>query len=311
MFHGADPTGAQALAHRLLRISSAMQGLTDRVLTAEALAEYPTASVGIIDDASLVLRSTAGAIETAAHQIGTFRLPLSLQWHPLAQLADRLSPSAFHEAEADLFAQLVRAVGEREAPTAAGLPESSFPPGYVDWLAADQAVVDATTRLADYRRIAGDQPGLFDAGAEYALARHLHDATAVRAELVLQQAIDTFAVDGDEVLVTDVAIAAALAGSFQSGAQLLGGYLAGREPSVDEVGFLTLLAADVDIAAGFFNELGAQGTVDLAHRWAAGDVDQWSEARPMLSQAFAIVTQADRLTFSGSDLVAADRTPDP
>ena len=303
MFHGADPTGAQAVAQRLLRTSSAMQGLADRVMAAEAMAELPTHTVTVIDDASLVLRSTASAIETAAHQVGNFELPLSIAWRAVEPLRDRLPAEDLLEAEADLFGQLTRAIELRQTPAEAGLHSDYFPPGYLDWLAADHAVVEATTRLAEYRRIAGDQPALFDGATEYALARHLHDVTAIRAELALQQAIDTHAASG---VPSDVAVAAALAGSFQSGAQLLGGYLAGREPSVDEAGFLTLLVSDVDIAAGFFNKLGAQGTVDLAHRWAAGDAEEWSEARPVLSQALASVTQADRLVFTGRALVAAD-----
>ncbi len=306
MFHGADPTGAQAVAQRLLRSSSAMQGLADRVMATEAMAELSTHAVTVIDDASLVLRSTASAIETAAHQVGNFRLPLSITWRPTDPFRRELSAEDLGRAEADLFHQLTRAIEQRLTPTEAGLHSDYFPPGYLDWLAADRAVVDATTRLADYRRIAGDQPALFDPATDYALAKDLHDATAVRADLALQQAIDAYAPAGSHELSAEIAIAAALAGSFRSGSQLLGSYLAGGEPSLDEIGFVTLLAADTDVAAGFFNELGARGTVELAHRWAARDLDQWSEARPVLSRALARVTQADRLAFSGRALVAAD-----
>lgn len=85
MFHGADPTGANALAQQLLRVSGALQGLIDRVLHAESLADYPTAAVAPLDDASLVLRATASALETAAHQIGTFRVSLPERSRPLAR----------------------------------------------------------------------------------------------------------------------------------------------------------------------------------------------------------------------------------
>ena len=62
MFHGADPTGAQALGHRLLRLSGVVRDTTDRLVLAEALAEYPTGSVGALDDVSQQLRSTAAAV---------------------------------------------------------------------------------------------------------------------------------------------------------------------------------------------------------------------------------------------------------
>lgn len=306
MFHGADPTGAQAVAQQLLQTSSAMQGLADQVLAAEAKAELSTHAVTMIDDASLVLRSTASAIETAAHQIGNFDLPLSIAWRAIEPLRDRVAVEDLGKVEADVFDQLTRAIEQRQTPAEAGLHEDYFPPGYLDWLAADRAVVEAATRLDEYRRIAGDQLALFDGTTEYALAKDLHNAVAVRADLAFQQAIDASGAAGSRVQATDIAIAAALAGSFSFGSQLLGGALADRKPSLDEADFLTLLIADTDLATAFFNELGAQGTVDLAHRWAAGDVDQWREARPILAQALASVTQADRLAFTGSDLVAAD-----
>ena len=308
MFHGADPTGAQALAQRLVRISAEMNRLVGRVLTAESLAEYSTGSVGIIDDASLVLRSTAGAVESAAHQLGTFRLPLALQWHPLARLADRVSPSEFHEVEADLFAQLMRAIGARETPTAAGLPEGYFPPGYLEWLAADDAVVEAQERLTEYRRVTEGQQ-TFDATVEYALAQALHERIAERSTLLFHEAItdelgETATTRSD---VPGFAIAAAVARSFQSGSQLLGSHLADEASAIDDLEFVALLAAEPDVASAFFNRLGPGGTVMLAHQWADADPDGFEEVLNDLSTALGQLTVDGRLGFTGDDLVRSDR----
>ena len=315
MFHGADPTGAQALGHRLLRLSGVVRDTTDRLVLAEALAEYPTGSVGALDDVSQQLRSTAAAVEAAAHQVGSFRLPLSLQWRPLRRRSPRLPTAEADAAERDLFAQLMRAIDNREAPTDAGLPVSYFPPGYEDWLDADRAVTAAAERLADYRRIAGGRPGVFDGSTEYALAQRLHELVASRSDLLFQQAIDASSVGGNEPFVSTSAIGVALAGSFRSGRQLLGQHFADHPPSVDGIAFYELLATDSDIASGFFNRLGPQGVVTLMHRLAAEAPEHDGDPLRQVAVALGTVERAARLGFSGAELVDADvalfRSPRP